>query len=144
MRSTGHPISRRKLLKTAGAGTAGMLLSGPSSFAESPEQTAARPEQHSASKSPILTGEAGTNLTLVAVSPRILRITVAAVGEDIDKYYDDGSLVSRTYPAPLHRQGADEQAAPGDVAWGEYKVHIETAPLRVSVTHPQRAGNRWR
>src|SRR5215469_4879542 len=138
MRSTGHPISRRKLLKTAGAGTAGMLLSGHTSFAETPEQTATKPEPRSTSKAAILTGDAGTDLTLVAVSSRILRITVAAVDEDIDKYYDDGSLVSRKCPAPLHRQRADQQAAPGDVSWGEYTVHIETEPLRVSVRHPKR------
>ena len=111
MRSKGHPISRRKLLKTAGAGTAGMLLSGHTAFGETAEQQAAKPEPRTVSKSPVLSGDAGTELTLVAVTPRMLRITVAAVGETIDSYYDDGSLVSRTYPAALHRQRADQPAA---------------------------------
>ena len=120
MRSNGYPISRRKLLKTAGAGTAGMLLGGHAAFSESTEPQATKPESHAVSKSPMLTGDAGTELTLVAVTPRMLRITVAAVEEDIDNYYDDGSLVSRTYPTALHRQRADQPAAANEVAWGEY------------------------
>src|SRR6185437_6502430 len=138
MRSNGHPISRRKLLKTAGAGTAGMLLSGHTSFAETPESQAAKTEPRAVSKSAALTGDAGKDLTLVAVTPRMLRITVAAVGENVDTYYDDGSLVSRTYPAPLHRQRADTSVAPNEVAWGEYTVRIESEPLRLSVRHPKR------
>ena len=138
MRSIGGPFSRRKLLQTAGAGTAGMLLSGNAAFAETAESQAGTPERGAGSKSPIRTGDAGTDLTLVAVTPRMLRITVAAVEEDIDKYYDDGSLVSRKYPPALHRQRADQPGAPSEIAWGEHTVHIETSPLRVSVRHGQR------
>ena len=138
MPSNGHPISRRKLLKTAGAGTAGILLSGHTAFADTSEQKAAASEHRATSKSPLLTGDAGKDLTLVAVSPRMLRITVAAVGENIDNYYDDGSLVSRTYPTALHRQRADQTAPPSEIAWGDHTLRIETDPLRVSVRHPQR------
>ncbi len=138
MRSVAHPISRRKLLKTAGAGTAGMLLSRQTAFAETIEPPATKPDHGAASKPPILSGDAGTELTLVAVTPRMLRITVAAVGETIDSYYDDGSLVSRTYPAALHRQRADQPTAPSEVAWGDHTLHIENAPPRVSVRHQQR------
>src|SRR5580658_10185046 len=137
MPSIGYPISRRKLVKAAGAGTAGMLLSGQTVFAETAEPQAGTSERSAASKPP-LTGDAGTELTLVPVSSRMLRITVAAVDENIDNYYDDGSLVSRTYPAALHRQRTDQPAAASEVAWGEYTVRVETAPLRVSVRHPQR------
>src|ERR1700744_4497671 len=138
MRSIGGPFSRRKLLQTAGAGTAGILLSRNAAFAEAAESQAGTPERGAVSKSPIRTGAAGTDLTLVAVTPRMLRITVAAVEEDIDKYYDDGSLVSRKYPPALHRQRADQPGAPSEIAWGEHTVHIETSPLRVSVRHAQR------
>ena len=138
MPSTDHPISRRKLLKTAGAGTAGMLLSGHTAFAEPAEPPTTKPEDRTSAKSPILTGDAGTDLTLVAVTPRILRITIAAVGENIDNYYDDGSLVARTYPAALHTHRADQPSAPKEIAWGEHILLIETAPLRVTIHHPQR------
>jgi hypothetical protein len=83
MPSIGYPISRRKLLKTAGAGTAGMLLSGQTAFAETAEPQAGTSERGAAPRAP-LTGDAGTELTLVPVSSRMLRITVAAVGENID------------------------------------------------------------
>src|SRR6185312_5566731 len=66
MRSNGHPISRRKLLKTAGAGTAGMLLSGHTAFAETAEPQATNTEPHSVPKPAILTGDAGKDVTLVA------------------------------------------------------------------------------
>jgi alpha-glucosidase/alpha-D-xyloside xylohydrolase len=138
MPSNGHPISRRNLLKTAGAGTAGLLISGHTGFAQTGEPEAAKPEHNAPSKPPMLTGDAGKDVTLVAVSPRMLRITVAAVGEDIDNYYDDGSLVPRKYPVPLHRQRADQSVPSSDIAWGEHTLHIETEPLRLTVRHPRR------
>jgi alpha-glucosidase/alpha-D-xyloside xylohydrolase len=76
-------------------------------------------------------------LTIVSLRPRMLRITVAAVDETIDTYYDDGSLTPRKYSAAIHTQRADQPAQPTDTAWGDYTVHIETTPLRVSVRHSQ-------
>jgi alpha-glucosidase (family GH31 glycosyl hydrolase) len=131
-------ISRRRLLATAGVSTAGVLLSRHIAFGELADSIAAEPGHEQASASRMRTGPAGMELTVVSVRPRMLRITVAAVDEVIDTYYDDGSLVPRKYPAALHTQRADEPMQPSDVAWGEYTVHVETSPLRVSVRHSQR------
>jgi alpha-glucosidase/alpha-D-xyloside xylohydrolase len=68
----------------------------------------------------------------------MLRITVAAVDETVDTYYDDGSLIPRKYPASLHTQRADQPGQPTNIAWGDYTVRVETTPLRVSVRHSQR------
>src|SRR5260370_24690794 len=93
----GAAISRRRLLATAGVGRAGVLLSRHIAFGESAHSAAAMPAQKQASASRIRTGPAGMELTVVSVRPRMLRITVAAIDETIDTYYDDGSLVPRKY-----------------------------------------------
>jgi alpha-glucosidase (family GH31 glycosyl hydrolase) len=134
----GTAISRRRLLTAASAGTAGVLLSRHIMFAESADSSATRPTHEQASASPILTGPAGMELTIVSVRPHMLRITLAAIDETIDTYYDDGSLVPRKYPDSLHTERADQLSQPTDVQWGDHTVHVETAPLRVSVRHPQR------
>lgn len=138
MSSSSRSISRRKLIQAAGAGTAGMLLNARAGLADAKELPAESPEPKAASRSAISIGDPGTELTLVAVTSRILRITIAAVEETIDSYYDDGSLVARKYPAPLHHQRADQPSQPQEIAWGEHTLRIETAPLRVSVTHSVR------
>jgi alpha-glucosidase/alpha-D-xyloside xylohydrolase len=130
-------ISRRRLLKTAGVGTAGVLLSHPIAFGESADSTGSNAVTSQASPR-IHAASAGMELTVVSVRPRMLRITVAAVDETVDTYYEDGSLMPRKYPAALHTQRADQPAQPADLAWGDYTVHVETAPLRVSVHHSRR------
>jgi len=134
----GHSISRRKLLKAAGANATALLIGRsvvPAEAATSAPETAPgkRPAQ---AKMP--TGDAGMQLTVVAISDHILRITIAAIGETIDEYFDDGSLMTRKYPQPLHTQRADLAAQPVEVAWGVYRMHIETQPLCLSIQHPQR------
>ncbi len=140
-------ISRRRLLTAASVGTAGALLSRHVAIAQ-PADSDTIPEHNQASASRVHTGPAGMDLTLVSVRPRMLRVTVAASGEKIDDYYDDGSLAPRTYPAALHTQRINQSdehdqssqpAQPADVAWGEYAIHVETGPLRVSIRHPQRS-----
>jgi len=131
-------LSRRQLLQSAGAGTASLLLSRRVVLGQTPAaevDSAAHP--HAAAPTPsIRTGAVGMQVTIVAVTPQMLRITVAAVDEAIDTYYNDGSLVARKYPPTLHSQRTD---APADqVSWGDCSVHLDTAPLRVSVQHPQR------
>jgi alpha-glucosidase (family GH31 glycosyl hydrolase) len=133
----GVAISRRRLLTTAGVGTAGVLLSKHIAFSESVDSAAATPVSNETSASRIRSASPGMELTLVSVRPQILRITVAAVDETIDTYYDDGSLIPRKYSAALHTQRADQPGQPADVAWGDYTVHVETTPLRVSVRHSQ-------
>ena len=134
----GTAISRRRLLTTAGVSTAGILLSRYIAFGESADSIATEPAHEKASASQMRTGPAGLELTIVSVRPQMLRITVAAVDEIVDTYYDDGSLVPRTYTGALHAQRTDQPGQPTGVTWGEYTVHVETAPLRVSVRHAQR------
>jgi alpha-glucosidase/alpha-D-xyloside xylohydrolase len=131
-------ISRRRLLKTAGVGTAGVLLSQHIALGESVDSRAATPVTNQGSASRIRAASAGMELTVVSVRPRMLRITVAAVDETVDTYYDDGSLIPRKYPASLHTQRADQPGQPTNIAWGDYTVRVETTPLRVSVRHSQR------
>jgi alpha-glucosidase (family GH31 glycosyl hydrolase) len=138
MPSSRYRLSRRDLLKTAGAGTAGMLLSGGVALGEAAPQVDRSTVRKRPQASAIQTGAAGKQITLTAVTPRILRITIAAVDENIDLYYDDGSLVERKYPAPLHRQRSDEPMPPSSLPWGSYTVGVSTEPLRLSVRHPQR------
>ena len=88
-------FSRRRLLAAAGVSTAGALLSRHVAVGEPADSNADAPSHRQASASRIETGPAGMELTLVSVRPHMLRITVAAIGEAIDTYYDDGSLVPR-------------------------------------------------
>ncbi|HZP06253.1 MAG TPA: TIM-barrel domain-containing protein [Terracidiphilus sp.] len=135
MKST---LSRRKLLQTASASAAGLLISRRITPAEAAIAGAEAGLPKHAPQPNIRTGDAGLQLTVVAISQHLLRITLAAVDETIDKYFDDGSLTVRSYPGPLHSQRADQPAQPNDVVWGNLTLHIETMPLRLSVRHPQR------
>lgn len=136
MRSPTSLISRRQLLKFAGSSTAGILLSQRIAHGESTAPEAVAGMAASAPHMP--TAPAGMELTILPITSRMLRLTVAAIDENIDLYYDDGSLAPRKYRRPLHMQRSDQSAQPKEVAWGEHTVHVETAPLRVSVRHPQR------
>jgi alpha-glucosidase (family GH31 glycosyl hydrolase) len=131
-------LSRRQLLQAAGTGTAAALLSRSVALVAIPHSAGDDPTLMHASATQIRTATPGTQVTLVAVNPHMLRITVAAVDETIDTYYDDGSVVPRAYPAALHTQRSDQPSDPVQVAWGDYTLHLETAPLRIGVRHPQR------
>lgn len=131
-------ISRRKLLKAVGASTTALLISRRIVPAEMAIAGAEPGPRQPARQPGMRAGDAGMQLTVVAVNEHLLRITLAAVDEPIDKYFDDGSLVAGRYPDPLHSRRADRPAPPDDVAWGGSTLHIETMPLRVSVRHPQR------
>jgi alpha-glucosidase/alpha-D-xyloside xylohydrolase len=133
-----YPISRRKLLKTVGANTTALLISRRIALAESAATGAEPAPSKPATQPRIRTGDPGMQLTVVALNERMLRITIAAVDETLDKYYDDGSLMARRYPDPLHSRRMDMEAQPEDLPWGDYTLHIETAPLRVSVRRPER------
>lgn len=133
-----HSISRRRLLQAAGANASSLLIGRRLAQAEA---ATSAPESAPGSRPAQLhmpTGDAGLQLTVVSLGEQILRITVAAVGETIDRYFNDGSLATRTQPEPLHTQRADQAAQPADIAWGSYAMHVETAPLRLSIRHPQR------
>lgn len=138
MPSSFSSMTRRQMLKAAGASTAGALLTPGSAAAAEPGHSAPSMPSHPTATQPIRAADAGMQLTLTPVTPHMLRITVAAVAEDIDLYYDDGSLVERAPVTPRHTQRSDQSAQPYSEDWGEYKLSVETGPLRLSVQHRER------
>jgi alpha-glucosidase (family GH31 glycosyl hydrolase) len=131
-------LSRRQLLQVAGAGTAGALLALRAAVAETPRTGAEPPAPAQSSAAHIRSGTAGMQVTLVAVSAHMMRITIAAVDESIDTYYDDGSLAPRPFPPALHTQRSDEPSSPVEIPWGDCTIHLEVAPLHIAIRHPQR------
>jgi alpha-glucosidase (family GH31 glycosyl hydrolase) len=117
-------ISRRTVLSRLGTVSAGLLLH--QRFAG-----AAVLPGGLAPKGPV-----GMEVTIVAITPSTIRISVAAVDELLDTYYEDGSIATRKFTAPMASVRTD--AAEREIAWGEYTIHIATKPLRVEVRHPQR------
>lgn len=115
-------LSRRKLLGDAGAASLGLLFARRFALA----QPAGFPA----------TGPAGLDLKITSVTARTLRLSIAAVGESLDTYYDDGSLHLPALPAPLVTQRTETKAR--TVAFGEFSLRIEPDPLRVRVLHPAR------
>ena len=75
-------------------------------------------------------------MTIIAVTPSTIRVSVTAVDEALDAYYEDGSVAPRKFSPPLATIRTD--AAERELAWGEYTIHVSTKPLRVEVRHPQR------
>ena len=90
----GTAISRRQLLSAAGVGSAGVLFSRNIAFGQLVDPIATESAQKRVSEPRMQTGPAGLELTVVAVSPRMLRVTVAAIRESVDLYYDDDSLMA--------------------------------------------------
>jgi len=85
---------------------------------------------------PVITkGAVGMQVTITAVTNATLRISVAAIDEVLDRYYEDGSIAPRTFAAPLLKLHTD--AAGQQIPWGEYTLRIATKPLRITVEHPQ-------
>src|ERR1700742_2041293 len=111
--------SRRSVVTGLGAMSAGVLLNRRFSYAEMLAPSA------------VPTGAVGMNVTITAVTDSTLRISIAAVDEVLDTYYEDGSIAPRTFAKPMVtlRTDADGQEIP----WGEYKIRIATKPLRIAV-----------
>lgn len=73
----------------------------------------------------------GMELTITAVTSHTLRISIAAVGEVLDHYYNDGSTAPRTFPKALLTQRTD--SGDREIMWGAYKLRITEKPLRITV-----------
>jgi len=82
-------------------------------------------------------GPVGMELTITAVTAHTLRISITAVGEVLDRYYNDGSIAPRTFPKALITLQTD--SADREVLWGEHKLRIAAKPLRIGVE--DRAGS---
>lgn len=120
----GRP-SRRRLLAGTGAFALGVLFR--SRFAYADTLTSA---------GNVSTGPVGMELTVTAVTPHTLRISIAAVDEELDRYYNDGSIAPRVFPKPMHTQLTDADAH--QIEWGTYKLQVATKPLSLAVEDPQR------
>jgi hypothetical protein len=115
-------ISRRAMLKTVGTGTAGLLLRQQFAYAELVEKPAQQ-------KLPV--GKVGLELRVTAMNANTLRLSVAATDEILDRTYGDGSVVARTWPAPLLKVGDSE--TPQTISWGKNKITVGVKPLRLTV-----------
>lgn len=114
-------VSRRKFLRQGSSASACLLFARRILGAD----LISAPSQQS------LTGPAAIELRITAVTDHTLRISIAAAGELLDRYYNDGSVAPRTFAAPLLTMQTEE--GPHQVAWGSYRVRVETGPLRVAV-----------
>ena len=123
--------SRRSVLTKLGAAAASVLLKQRFSAAQLLAPPITKPAGARAAK-----GSVGMDVTLTAVTDSTLRISVAAVDEELDRYYDDGSIAPRTFKPPMVKLRTD--AAAQEIPWGEYTLSIATRPLRIAVKHPHR------
>jgi alpha-glucosidase/alpha-D-xyloside xylohydrolase len=76
-------------------------------------------------------GPVGMELTVTAVTAHTLRISIAAGGEVLDRYYNDGSIAPRTFPRALLALQTD--SVDRELMWGEHKLRITSKPLRILV-----------
>ena len=122
--------SRRAVIGRLGAASAGVLLNSRFAYAEM-----LAPLAEPGSTVPVAKGPVGMDVTITAVTESTLRISISAVDELLDRYYEDGSVAPRSFARPMLtiRTDAGAQAIP----WGEYTVRIATKPLRIVVEHPQ-------
>jgi len=118
-------ITRRRLLSGVSA-SLGLI------FADrfSPAELLATPNLD-----PSQTAQVGMQLTISAITAHTLRISVAAVDEEIDLYYDDGSTLPHPSASRLLTQRTD--AAARELTWGPYALRIDTQPLRIAVSTPE-------
>lgn len=124
-------FSRRSVMAGVGAASAELLLTRRFAFAE-----LVLPGAESTHAPTMAKGPVGMDVTLVAVTDSTLRISVAAVDESLDRYYDDGSVAPRVFAKPMLKL---RTSAPGqEIPWGEYTVRVSTNPLRIAVVHPRR------
>lgn len=124
--------SRRAIVSGLGAVSAGILLDRRFTYAEMLDPSAETGGTARAAKGP-----AGMDVTIVSVTDSTLRISIAAVDESLDRYYDDGSVAPRSLGQPILSLATDAPEG-RNIAWGEYTLRIATKPLRVAVEHPER------
>jgi alpha-glucosidase (family GH31 glycosyl hydrolase) len=77
------------------------------------------------------------DLTITGVTESTLRLSIAAVDETLDRYYNDGSIAPRTFAKPLRTLRTDSPAQ--EIPWGAYTIRVITSPLRVAVVNSANA-----
>ena len=129
-------VSRRSILSGIGAVSAEVLLRQRLACAEMMAPQVDASKRGSAGKTPVANGPVGMEVTITAATASTLRISVAAVDEELDRYYEDGSVAPRSFTRPMATMRTDADGR--EIAWGEYTVRVATKPLRIAVAHPQR------
>ena len=109
-------LSRRKLLVGGSSISAGLLFARTFAFAKDASGTAT-------------TGPVGLEVRLTEMTPRVLRISVAAVHEILDTYYNDGAIAPRTFADPLLTSRTD--TGDHELAWHDVKTRVLTNPPRI-------------
>jgi alpha-glucosidase/alpha-D-xyloside xylohydrolase len=123
--------SRRAVISRFGAVSAGVLLNQRFTYAEM-----LAPLAQPVGMAPVAKGPVGMDVTITAVTDSTLRVSIAAVDESLDRYYEDGSVAPRSFARPILTLRMDAEGR--NIPWGEYTVRIATKPLRIAVEHPQR------
>ncbi|HEY5381245.1 MAG TPA: TIM-barrel domain-containing protein [Acidobacteriaceae bacterium] len=118
--------SRRAMVAGLGAMSAGVLLHRRLAYAEMLAPGSVAPVEKAA---------VGMSVTITAVTDSTLRISIAAVDEVLDRYYNDGSIAPRVFAKSMLTLRTDAEAQ--EISWGEYKVRVQTKPLRIAVEGPQ-------
>jgi len=126
--------SRRAVMRGVGAVSTAVLLQRRFAYGEMVEAASEKGEREGVASAGVATGPVGMNVTITAVTGSILRISIAAVDEVLDRYYEDGSVATRAFAKPMLTQRTD--AGGEQIPWGEYVVRVATGPLRIGVEHP--------
>ena len=122
--------SRRSVITGFGTVSAGILLDQRFLYAEMLAPLSGPGATPLVAKGPV-----GMDVTITAVTDSTLRISVAAVDEVLDRYYEDGSVAPRRFAKPLATLRTDSEGQ--EIQWGQYRVRVVTKPLRIAVEHPQ-------
>ncbi|QNI33540.1 glycoside hydrolase family 31 protein [Alloacidobacterium dinghuense] len=115
-------LSRRTLLRNIGASAMTTLLR---------ERLALAPFLSAAGFDPSHTGDPALQLSLTAVGENTLRVTIAAVGVDLEQTFTDGSLSARSWPSPMSQVRTSE--AVRSIQWGKRRIQMSIDPLRIAV-----------
>jgi alpha-glucosidase/alpha-D-xyloside xylohydrolase len=78
------------------------------------------------------TGAPSLELAVTAVSDRILRVTLVAAGEPLERMYDDGSVViAPQAPTLRFLEGGQETTT----VWKDRSIRVSTKPIRLRIEH---------
>ncbi|AXC10263.1 Alpha-glucosidase [Acidisarcina polymorpha] len=76
------------------------------------------------------TGPPSLELTVNAVSDQILRITVAAAEEPLDRMYDDGSIIVKPQTSIMRVLETGQEST---TFWNGRSIHLSSNPLRLRI-----------
>src|SRR3984885_7582884 len=124
--------SRRSVLTGLGTMSAGILLSQRFGSAE-----LLAPFAETGRGAAVAHGQVGMDVTITALTSSTIRISIAAAGEVLDDYYNDGSIAPHSPARKILQFRTDAEAHP--IPGGEHTLRIMTKPLRSGVIYPEKA-----